>query len=214
MKPLAVNRQLSAIIVANGKFPEHEMPLNALHEADVVICCDGATSKALNFGITPDAIVGDLDSISPELRLKYSDRLFHDPDQNTNDQTKAVKWCLARNLKDITIIGATGLREDHTIGNVGLLPLYARMGAKVKTLTDNGTFIPLLESSLIESFKGQQISIFSPNHSTRITSENLKYPLMDMSLDEFWMGTLNESEGDSFKLEFDLGPLIIFLKFP
>jgi len=213
-----VDQQLSAVlktvIVANGKFPEHDIPLKALADADIVVCCDGATLNVDRYGITPSAIVGDLDSLTAELCLKYADRLFHDPDQNTNDLTKAVKWCLARDYCDITIIGATGLREDHALGNIGLLPLYARMGAKIRMHTDTGLFVPLLKSASLGSFKGQQVSIFSPNNKTLITTTNLKYPLNNQSLDEYWNGTLNESLGDSFYLEVEHGPLILFLKFP
>lgn len=208
-----VNLQLSTVVVANGKFPDHEIPLNFLANADVVVCCDGATATVDKHGITPTAIVGDLDSLTSFLKTKYVDKLHHDPDQNTNDLTKAIKWCLSRNYNNIDILGATGLREDHTLGNIGLLPLYARMGARVRMFTDNGFIIPLLESQSVESFIGQQVSIFSPNNLTKITSINLRYPITNGILNEYWMGTLNESLGESFTLEFEPGPLILFLKY-
>ena len=212
-QPSTVNRQLSIVIVADGKFPEHEIPLRALADADIVVCCDGAATKVDLHGIIPTAIVGDLDSVEENLKKKYANRLFHYPDQDSNDLTKAVKWCLERDYKDITIIGATGLREDHTLGNIGLLANYARLGANVKMLTDTGSFIPMLSSSKIESYKGQQVSIFSPNNRTTITTKNLRYSINNRALEEYWMGTLNESLGDSFELQFDVGPLIVFLKY-
>lgn len=209
-----VNGQRSTVvIVADGKFPEHEIPLKSLADAEVVVCCDGAAAKVERFGISPTAIVGDLDSLEANLRSKYADRLFHEPDQNSNDLTKAVKWCLARNYTDITIIGATGLREDHTLGNISLIPSYSKLGASIRMLTDTGLFIALLESSTLNSFKGQQVSLFSPNNQTRITTTNLRYPIENRSLGEYWMGTLNESVGDWFSVAFDLGPLIIFREY-
>jgi len=211
--PSTDNYQLSTIIVADGKFPEHKIPLKALAEANIVVCCDGAATRVDFYGITPTAIVGDLDSVGDAIKKKYADRLFHYPDQDSNDLTKAVKWCLERDYKDITIIGATGLREDHTLGNIGLLTNYARLGANVKMLTDTGSFIPTLSSATIESCKGQQVSIFSPNNRTRITTKNLRYSIDNRALEEYWMGTLNESLGDSFELQFDIGPLIVFLKY-
>jgi len=201
------------VVVANGKFPEHEIPLNALADADIVVCCDGATANVDKHGIIPTAIVGDLDSLTSFLKTKYADKLHHDSDQNTNDLTKAIKWCLSRNYTTIDIVGATGLREDHTLGNIGLLPLYARMGARVRMFTDNGFIIPLLVSQSVESFIGQQVSIFSPNNLTKTTSTNLRYPINNGILNEYWMGTLNESLGEKFTLEFEPGPLILFLKY-
>jgi len=208
-----VNCQLSTVIVANGKFPEHEIPLNLLRNAEIVVCCDGAITQLDKNGIKPTVIVGDLDSLSDNYRLRFAEKLSHDPDQNTNDLTKAIKWCKSNNLYNIDIVGATGIREDHTLGNIGLLPSYARLGIQVRLITDNGIIIPLIQSSTLESFKGQQISIFSPNNSTKITTTNLKYPIVNSTLDELWMGTLNESLGDSFTLEFNTGPLIIFQEF-
>lgn len=207
------NYQPTTIIVADGKFPIHEIPLKALADANIVVCCDGAATKVDMHGITPTAIVGDLDSVSDSLKKKYSDRLFHYPEQDSNDLTKAVKWCLERDYKDITIIGATGLREDHTLGNIGLLTNYARLGANIKMLTDTGFLIPMLKSSKIESYKGQQVSIFSPNNRTMITTKNLRYPIDNRALEEYWMGTLNESLDEWFELQFDVGYLIVFLKY-
>lgn len=208
-----VNRQLSTVIVADGKFPEHEIPLKALTDADIVVCCDGATTKVDRFGIYPTAVIGDLDSLDLKFREKYADRLFHIPDQDTNDLTKAVKWCLERDYADIIILGATGLREDHTLGNISLISNYSKLGANIRMLTDTGIFTPLMKSSTLNSFKGQQVSIFSPNNKTLITTYNLRYPIENSPLAEYWMGTLNECLGDWFKIEFDLGPLIIFQEY-
>ncbi len=206
-------QRASIVIVADGKFPSHEIPLMALAKANVLVCCDGAATKVDAHGHTPTAIVGDLDSVSDSLKKKYFDKLFHFPEQDSNDLTKAVKWCLERDYKDITIIGATGLREDHTMGNIGLITRYARMGAKLKMLTDTGFFMPLLKSSVIDSYNGQQVSIFSPNNSTLISTKNLAYPIENRALEEYWMGTLNESLGVNFEIQFDIGPLIVFLKY-
>ncbi len=122
-------------------------------------------------------------------------------------------WCLSRNYTEITIIGATGIREDHTLGNIGLLSKYVRLGLSVKMLTDTGYFLPLRSSSTLKSFKGQQVSIFSPNNKTLITTSNLRYPIDNRSLEEYWMGTLNESLGDSFGILFENGPLIVFMTY-
>lgn len=208
-----INYQQSTVIIADGKFPDHEIPLKALAKAEIVVCCDGATAKVDRFGIAPTAVVGDLDSLDSTLREKYSDRLFHEPDQNSNDLTKAVMWCLSRNYTDITIIGATGLREDHTLGNIGLLSKYAKLGVNAMMLTDTGYFVSLLESSTLNSYRGQQVSIFSPNNKTLITTSNLKYPITNSSLEEYWMGTLNESIGDSFGINFEKGPLVVFMTY-
>ncbi len=201
---------MKTVIVANGKFPEHYIPLSYLKGAKTIVCCDGAVDKLEKFGLTPNAIVGDLDSISDELKEKYSDRLFHFPDQNSNDLTKAVNWCKTTGYMDIIIVGATGMREDHALGNIGLLVLYAEMGLEIQMVTDYGIFTPVFQSKKFESFKDQAVSIFSPRNETRVTSQNLEYPLNNLQISDLWMGTLNISLGNWFELSFAPGPLIVF----
>ncbi|MEI6820960.1 MAG: thiamine diphosphokinase [Bacteroidota bacterium] len=199
-----------AVILADGQFPQHNIPLDILKSTTEIICCDGATVKLFNVGIEPKYIVGDLDSIPSDLKLKYADRLHHFPDQDTNDLTKAINFCIDKNYDTIYILGATGLREDHTLGNISLLLAYAIKGINVLMLTDFGTFTPLLSSGTFQSYKGQQISIFQLTSDTLITTKGLMYPIENRSLLKWWQGTLNEALSDSFEISFDKGELIVF----
>ena len=106
------------VILANGSFPEHSIPLECVNNYGTMICCDGAVDKLEKYGETPDFIIGDLDSISQESKLKYGEIIIQDSDQNQNDLYKSLTWCVTRNVTDVIIIGATGQREDHTIGNI------------------------------------------------------------------------------------------------
>ena len=54
------------VILANGNFPTHPVPLQTLQGAKTIICCDGAAESLINSGRTPDIIIGDLDSLSEE----------------------------------------------------------------------------------------------------------------------------------------------------
>ncbi len=201
---------MRAVILANGKFPEHPHPLGILSRATTLVCCDGAIEHLEARSITPNVLVGDLDSISDHLKSKYSQILHHDPDQYSNDLTKAVKWCELHGIKEIAILGATGKREDHTIGNIGLLINYARLGIEVEIVSDTGILKPLMKSTKIDSYKGQQVSVFSTNNNTIVYTKNLKYPIVNQTIPEWWMGTLNESLGDWFELVFAPGPVIVY----
>ena len=202
----------SAVILADGSFPVHEIPLNCLRNATHIICCDGSAESLINADLEPEAIVGDLDSLNGDIAERYSDRLYRDDDQETNDLTKAVRWCASRGFDEIIILGATGKREDHTIGNISLLSDYS-LYIKVRMITDTGEIIPLIKSGTISSFPGQQISVFTVNPFTKVSSEGLKYELKDLELHNWWRATLNEARGNSFSLTFKEGTLIVFLKF-
>ena len=200
-------KEIDAVILANGDYPSALLPLQVLEEAPYVVCCDGGANEYIAKGRLPDAIIGDGDSLSEENRAKYVSIIHHNPDQETNDQTKAVQFLLAQGKKRIAIVGATGKREDHTIGNISLLMEYMRMGMDVRSYTDYGIFIPCKDTATFECRKGQQVSIF--NFTAReMKSKGLAYPIYDFTT--WWQGTLNRCTGTSFTIEAE-GEYLVFL---
>jgi thiamine pyrophosphokinase len=203
---------LKTVVVADGSFPVHEIPLVYLRDADVIVCCDGSAENLVKYGLVPEAIVGDMDSLNEELTVRFADRIYIDESQDTNDLTKAVTWCHNSGYNDIVIVGATGKREDHTVGNISLLAEYSKY-VKIRMITDTGIFMPYHESCKISASPGQQVSVFSINPETEITSVGLKYALNKRKLDNWWEATLNEVLGDSFELRFSGGSVLVFLSF-
>ena len=186
-----------AVIVAGGEFPTAPQPLCILHSAPYVVCCDGAADHYIATGRVPDAIVGDGDSISTGNREKFAHLLHIISEQETNDQTKAVRFLVEKGMRRIAIVGATGKREDHTIGNISLLIEYARQGCDVRSFTDHGVFIPCNGTTTHKCCKGQQVSIFSIT-SKEMSAEGLRYPIYDFN--NWWQGTLNECTGKEFTI--------------
>ena len=170
------NHLFDAVIVAGGEFPTTPQPLEVLKSASFVVCCDGATDRYIATGRVPDAIVGDGDSISTVNSEKYAHLLHVISEQETNDQTKAVRYLMEKGMHRIAIVGATGKREDHTIGNISLLIEYARAGCNVCSFTDHGVFIPCNGTTTHKCRKGQQVSIFSIT-AKDLSAEGLLYPI-------------------------------------
>lgn len=187
------------VIIANGEFPTHHNPISCIESASYTICLDGALQASLNNNITPDIVIGDGDSISEILKEQYAHLLLLYKDQDTNDLTKAINYCIEKGINRVKIVAATGKREDHTLGNISLL-LEFMTKMDIEMITDFGIFSPISSTTTFESMIGQQVSIFNIDNSP-ITSHNLKYPLNSMVLDNLWKGTLNESLGEWFTIE-------------
>ena len=182
-----------AVIVANGQFPTHAIPLDILKNTSHIICCDGAIKNVPQ----AEVVVGDGDSVPAE----YRDRLIQIDEQDDNDLTKATRYCVEHGWKRIAYLGCTGKREDHTLGNISLLMRYYRdMHVEGILYTDYGFFTPAYGNRTFPSMKGQQVSLFNFG-SHQITSEGLRWDAYNFS--EWWQGTLNESLGDSFSLQSD-----------
>lgn len=201
--------ETEAVILANGEYPVHPLPLQVLMEAPYVVCCDGGADAYIGKGYVPDIIIGDGDSLSPENRTRYASIIHYNSDQETNDQTKAVHFLLSQNIHRMTIVGATGKREDHTLGNISLLIDYMRAGADVRTLTDYGVFIPCRNTRSFKGHPGQQVSIFNFGASG-LRAEGLVYPLSDFT--NWWQGTLNECTGDTFTI-YASGEYLVFINY-
>ena len=191
----------STIILANGTFPQTDKLLSILDSAKQIICCDGAVNKLVASGREPSVIIGDLDSADEKIKQQYSDKLIHIKDQYTNDLTKAVNWSLAQGIKSVIIMGATGEREDHTIANIALLSKFEEE-INLKMMTNSGVFIPISKSTTFNLSQGQQVSIFSQSPDAALTSQGLKFPLQDLKLSSWWMGTLNEAITEQFTISF------------
>ena len=198
-----------AVILANGEYPAHELPLRLLAEAQFVFCCDGAANEYISRGHTPDVIIGDGDSLLPEYKKRFSSIILQISDQETNDQTKAVHYLQSKGIRKIAIVGATGKREDHTLGNISLLMEYMRSGMEVRTVTDYGTFIPVSDTQSFASHPGQQVSIINFG-AEGLKGEGLFYPLSDFS--NWWQGTLNEATADEFTIHCT-GEYLVFLAY-
>jgi thiamine pyrophosphokinase len=185
--------EFDAVILANGVFPTAEAPLRFLHDAPFVVCCDGAARHWPQC----DAVVGDGDSVPEALR----ERLIQIDEQEDNDLTKATRYCLSKGMKRIVYLGATGLREDHTIGNISLMARYAQeMGVTPLMATDYGWFVVAEGDAAFAAFKGQQVSIFNIN-CTSLASQGLRWQAFPYR--QFWQWTLNEATGESFLLHGD-----------
>lgn len=200
---------MDAVILANGDYPSASLPLQVLGEAPYVVCCDGGANEYLAKGHLPDVIIGDGDSLSEENRKTHASLIRHNPDQETNDQTKAVQFLLSQGKKRIAIVGATGKREDHTIGNISLLMEYMRMGADVRMYTDYGVFIPCKDTCTWECRTGQQMSIFNFTASG-MKASGLAYPIYDFKT--WWQGTLNTCTGSSVTIEAE-GEYLVFFNY-
>lgn len=198
----------STIILANGDFPSHPLPLAWLEACPFVVCCDGAANSYIAWGKVPAAIVGDCDSLSAKIKEKYSNIIHIQTEQDTNDLSKAFYFCLSLGKKDIVILGATGKREDHTLGNISLLVKFMEE-AQVVMLTDHGVFNPIKENVTFESYPNAQVSIFNMG-CTSLRAKGLVYPLYIFNY--LWQGTLNVSKKDHFTIYTD-GKVLIFREY-
>ena len=185
--------------------------MRIFREAERLIACDGAWRTAMELGRRPDAVVGDGDSLGDEGREELA-RLgipfVCDREQDTNDLCKAVMHAACGS---VVILGATGKREDHALGNIFHLIDFAERSRGVAMVTDAGVFEPVLPPGRTwDAWAGQPVSVFAPLPGTEMESEGLQWALKGVDLGALWRGTLNRAVEGPFTVRTNK-PAIIFL---
>ena len=175
------------VILAAGNFPaENSAAWRVLASARRVVACDSAADEFLRvFARSPDVVVGDCDSVKldhPNM-VRYSE-------QDTNDLAKAIRYCRGRGWKRLVIVGATGKREDHTLGNI-----FRALAEGIEVVADKGTFYPVSSARTIKVRKGAGVSVFAVSPETEMTSKGLEWPLDGVRFDDLYSATLNRAKG-------------------
>lgn len=210
--------QVDTIILANGAFPTGGLAKTLLdlwasgEYSTRLIACDGATNKLDAYTQrAPEVIVGDLDSITPDLRARYADRLVHFSGQDDNDLTKAMRYAYETGggRSHVAILGASGGREDHAIGNLALLTSYTPWVSTLAMFTDYGCFRLIEGEAELQVEIGKQISVFNFGDA-RITLRGVRWPLENALLPHLWQGTLNRADEPRVYLN-TTAPILLYL---
>ena len=204
----------TVVIICDGQFPKTEYPRYLIRTADFIICCDGALKKFIKHSETifgeerlPDLVIGDMDTLPVSWQKKYADIIVKESEQEHNDQTKAVRWALSNisGIGNLYILGSTGGRADHTIGNLSLLMEYTRMfdlgEIMLEAVTDEGTIFAINDTTEFDCGTGRSVSIFSPDSTLKIKSSGLEYQTEGVVFDNWWKATLNRASQDNVRLE-------------
>jgi len=168
------------ILFGNGEVPSHPIVLNKVKSVSTIICVDGGTDKLIKLGYKPTCIIGDLDSLSKEPE-DYGCDFTALPEQSKNDLEKGLRWCLNKEIKDITLIGFSGLRDDHNAAALFSLKSFSEK-MDITMLTNYSAVRCVKGTSKFRVSKGQLISILASQSETLIRTTGLEYELSNEKL--------------------------------
>ena len=171
-------------VLANGAW-DLDWGNQVLREVDFLICADGGANYAALSGRIPDLLIGDLDSITPEI-LKQCENagcvIQQFPCQK--DETdlelalnRAEEQARLLGERDIWLYGATGKRIDHFLGNIALMLAYARKGYRIRLVDPEHESWILLGRECIKGSPGQELSLIALSEKAVVTTDGLYYPL-------------------------------------
>jgi thiamine pyrophosphokinase len=201
-----------ALILANGKPPSKQVFQKFYASSDWFVCADGGANTAALFRCAPDLIIGDLDSIEKEtLDVFRKIEVKKLKDQNSTDLEKALTAVVKKGCKEIIVLGATGGRLDHAIGNLSALAKFS--GKATITFIDHmGIFIAVNHSIELNLPIGTIISLLPLSRCSGIVTSGLKWNLKNESL-EFGVreSTSNINVSSPVTIKVKKGRLIAFV---
>lgn len=201
---------MHALVFANGEPPSAALVEELRQSADLVVAADGGAEKALAYGVRVDAVVGDLDSVGPNLMSLLPESAFHRvPAADRTDLEKAVEFCIDHGAGSVDIVSAGGGRADHALANLSLLTGF-RGRTRVRLIDD------LFEIRLVEGEEtvrapvGTVVSLVALGTCTGVTTRGLRWDLADATLTFGTRGVHNEVSAPLATVAVREGDLLLF----
>lgn len=201
------------LLIGNGAAPAAGTLQELARQADAVVAADGGADTARKSGLTPDVIIGDLDSVSPISRRQFPQaQWIQVADPNTTDLQKALDFLLAQKCRSCTLAGFTGGRLDFTLGNaLALYPYAARL--KLCLVGRGWKIYPVCKRQTFAVRPGARVSLLPLVLCSGVTLTGLKYPLRNARLPLGTTRTLsNEAARANFTVSLVRGTLLVYIE--
>lgn len=185
---------------------------------DVVMAADSGMDFLYRTGILPDIIVGDFDSVDSQVldhfrQHEHIEICALNPEKDDTDTEHAIREAIRRGADDVTIIGGTGTRIDHVLGNIWLLGIGLEEGIKMQILDEHNR-IRMVDKPIVLRKKeqyGKYLSLVPFSEKvTGVTLRGLKYLLSDFTMGGFnSLGISNEIVDEEASIDFSEGQLLL-----
>lgn len=176
---------------------------------DYIVCADAGYLYARQLGLKVSRVIGDFDTAPAPAD---DDVEILPIIKDFTDSEAAVHHVFEKGYMDITVLGGLGGRFDHTMGNIGILSRYTKLGAHIRILDGVNRVTMLEPGSYIfrkDGYKYLGVISYSP-YSSGLTLEGFKYPLENTVLgNDTTLGVSNEILEDEGVITFSEGQLLI-----
>jgi len=201
------------VVVANAPWRWRPDFVALVRRAWMVLAADGGANHLARIGVRPEAVVGDLDSIRPEVRRWIGEeRMVGRTDQDVTDLQKTLAYAFdERGAEKVTVLAATAGRLDHAMENLALLGRWSGRG-EVELRDARHRIVAVAGSRALPTTAGQVVSLMPLGRCGRIWTEGLRWRLDGEPLDLAGRtGISNVADGDRIELRVEEGTVLVFL---
>lgn len=181
-----------------------------LSQFDKIYCTDGAYHYMNALNIQPDVISGDFDSFDRH-QIPVGIEVVETPDQEFTDFEKALHLIHSRGHEEVYIYGSSGMEHDHFLGNLSTA-LQFKKQLTLLFFDDYSYYFFADKTTVLEGYQGRTISLYPYPIAENISTEGLKYPLHNETLDlTKRIGIRNQAIEQRVEISFDQGNLLLFV---
>ena len=168
---------MRAVIICGGNVGEYITEY--ISEGDFIVCADSGYDSAVKFGIRPDMLIGDMDSVKSD--YKHEKTVVYPTHKDCTDSEIVIQYVKKHGYDEVLLFGMIGTRMDHTLANLGLLKYFCNENAKI---IDAHNEIFLSDGEIIlHGKKSDTVSIIPfEGDLIGVTTENLEYPLYNHNI--------------------------------
>ena len=168
------------VIIGGAQIKNYNRIISKLNKEDFFIFCDSGLKHQEKLNIQPNLIIGDFDSIEkPKIDVET---IVLPTVKDDTDTFYAVKEALKRGFNEYLLIGVTGNRLDHTLGNLSAL-LYLYNQGKDAKIIDDYSVRQIVDNDPVIIDKAKYFSLLNiSGTATGVNIENAKYPLKDATV--------------------------------
>lgn len=205
---------MNVLIVLGGDAPGRALLESCAACADLTIAADRGLEAFVSAQITPDILLGDMDSVCEDVLRRMQDVAEIDRLPCIKDDTDgvhALDVAIARGARHITLLGALGGRMDHALANLMLLVRAQRQGVHAQILSESVRIERVDSSTVIRGAKGDTVSLLPLGEAKGVTLAGFFYPLSRHDMDSSYpLGISNVITADEARISVEEGDLLLF----
>jgi thiamine pyrophosphokinase len=206
-------RTAVALVFAGGEPPESAVAERLPRDA-LVIGADSGVEHALALGRHVDLVVGDFDSVKPDVLTKVEEAGArverHPPDKDATDLDLALRAALDRGVERVTIVGGHGGRIDHFAANLQLLAAPRLAAVDVDAWLGRAHVTVVRGVARIDGRPGELVTLLAVGGcADGVTTTGLRFPLHDAPLvPGSTLGVSNELDGTTATVSIRAGVVL------
>jgi thiamine pyrophosphokinase len=201
------------VIIGNGEDWKRDKIINFCQDSDYIIAADNGLSLLHRFNLSPNLIIGDLDSVPSSLLVQYKQIPLekHPQKKDLTDTELCIQKAIGMNPKQIILLAMTGNYFDHSYANIINLFRNYRKNIKMQIITSNSIIFPVIEKTTLSDLKGRRFSLFPLSTITEFSMTGAQYNFSKENLAITDYSISNVIIKDKLEINFQEGKLFCVL---